>query len=327
MSATTVFMFSGQGSQYFHMGSALYDGNPTFRAWMNRLDAMVRSWSCGSVVDSLYSEANRKGAPFDRTLLTHPAIFMVEYSLAQTLIDAGVEPDMVLGASLGSFAAAAVAGFISVEDALRAVVQQALAFESSCEPGGMIAVLENPALFAEDYLSGRSELAAVNFSSHFVISARQAELAEIEADLNKRNISHQRLPVSFPFHSQWIDRAHTPFASFMQSIGYKESRLPLVCCDLTEPSPLALEALSARPYAFLDDGSIAFIRCERGEERLFALAPGAGLLRDLNLPYTSFGFPSLSVRGTKVAFAAAGHDGSRLVMESGPPRPPRSGAA
>jgi dipeptidyl aminopeptidase/acylaminoacyl peptidase len=58
-------------------------------------------------------------------------------------------------------------------------------------------------------------------------------------------------------------------------------------------------------YAFLDDGSIAFIRCERGEERLFVLDPGAERLRDLGLPCTSFGFPSLSVQGTRVAFAAA----------------------
>ena len=58
-------------------------------------------------------------------------------------------------------------------------------------------------------------------------------------------------------------------------------------------------------YAFLGDGSIVFVRCERGEERLFVLDPGAARLRDLELPYTSFGFPSLSSRGTAVAFAAA----------------------
>jgi dipeptidyl aminopeptidase/acylaminoacyl peptidase len=58
-------------------------------------------------------------------------------------------------------------------------------------------------------------------------------------------------------------------------------------------------------YAFLADGSIACVRCDRGEERLFLLEPGAEQLRDLELPYTSFGFPSLSSRGTSVAFAAA----------------------
>jgi dipeptidyl aminopeptidase/acylaminoacyl peptidase len=58
-------------------------------------------------------------------------------------------------------------------------------------------------------------------------------------------------------------------------------------------------------YRFLADGSIACVRCERGEERLFLLEPGAERLRDLELPYSSFGFPSLSARGTTVAFAAA----------------------
>jgi dipeptidyl aminopeptidase/acylaminoacyl peptidase len=58
-------------------------------------------------------------------------------------------------------------------------------------------------------------------------------------------------------------------------------------------------------YAFLADGSIVCVRCDRGEERLFLLEPGAERLRDLELPYTSFGFPSLSAQGTSVAFAAA----------------------
>lgn len=227
-----VFMFSGQGSQHFHMGRALYEGNDTFRGWMDRLDDIARQASGESVIETLYSGARGKGDPFDRTLLTHPAIFMVEYSLAQALIHAGVSPDMVLGVSLGSFAAAAVAGFIEVEDALIAAIRQAIALEESCEPGGMTAVLGDPALFGEEFLSGRSELAAVNFSSHFVVSARRSELAEIEAALKKKSVGYQRLPVSFPFHSQWIDEAKGPFESFMHSVRRREGRLRLICCDL-----------------------------------------------------------------------------------------------
>ncbi len=229
----TVFMFSGQGSQYFQMGKALYDSNETFRGWMLRLDEIALQASGRSVIGALYSDEHRKGDPFDRTLLTHPAIFMVEYSLAQSLMHAGVRPDMVLGVSLGSFAAAAVAGFLEVEDALTAVIQQAIALEKWSEPGGMTAVLADPALFAEEFLSGSSELAAVNFSSHFVVSARLTELAWIEAALRKSDVVYQRLPVSFPFHSRWIENAKVPFDSFMRSIRYKEGELPMVCCDRT----------------------------------------------------------------------------------------------
>ena len=131
--AETVFMFSGQGSQYFHMGRALYDDNDTFRGWMVRLDEVARQASGSSVIEALYSDARAKGEPFDRTLLTHPAIFMVEYALAQALIHAGVVPDLVLGVSMGSFAAAAVAGFIDVEDALTAVIRQAMSLEECSE--------------------------------------------------------------------------------------------------------------------------------------------------------------------------------------------------
>lgn len=229
--AATVFMFSGQGSQYFQMGKELFEKNETFHGWMVRLDEMAGRSSGDSIVDTLYSSARGKSDPFDRTPATHPAIFIVEYSLAQTLIEAGVQPDMVLGASLGSFAAAAIAGFMDVEDALSAVIRQATAIEERCEPGGMIAVLADPALFAEEFLRGHSELAAVNFSSHFVVTAKGSELARIETELKGRAVGHQRLPVSFAFHSRWIDEARAPFVSSMRPVGRKRNRLPLVCCD------------------------------------------------------------------------------------------------
>jgi len=229
--SATVFMFSGQGSQYFQMGRGLYDNNNIFRKWMIRLDDMARDLCGRSVIEAIYSDGHRKADPFARTLLTHPAIFMVEYSLAQCLVSSGVLPDMVLGASLGSFAAAAVGGFIDVEDALTAVLRQAIFLEECCEPGSMIAVLADPALFAEKFLSDHSELAAINFSSHFVISTSLPELTEIEAVLKERNISYQRLPVSYAFHSRWIDNAKSPFESFMRTMRCKQGQVPLVCCQ------------------------------------------------------------------------------------------------
>lgn len=263
----TVFMFSGQGSQYFQMGRELFEKNETFHNWMVRLDEIPRQLSGKSVVEALYSDLYRKGDPFDRTLLTHPAIFMVEYSLAETLIHAGIQPDMVLGTSLGSFAAATVGGFIGLEDALSLVVRQAMTFEEYCEPGGMTAVMADPALFAEEFLNGRCELAAINFASHFVVSARCAELAAIESALDQRSISYQRLPVSFPFHSQWIDKAKAPFESFMRSVPRKPGRLPLACCDQSEIlSGLADDYfwnIARRPVRFRETAARLEQQCSR----------------------------------------------------------------
>jgi bacillaene synthase trans-acting acyltransferase len=286
----TVFMFSGQGSQYFQMGRELFEHNQTFRDAMVSLDDLARPWSGTSVIEALYADGHRKADPFDRTLLTHPAIFMVEYSLARTLIHAGVCPDMVLGVSLGSFAAAAVAGFIGVDDAMTAVMRQAIAFEACCEPGGMTAVLADPALFAEECLGARAELAAINFSSHFVVSARRTDLAAIETALRTRQVVYQRLPVSFPFHSQWIDDAKAPFASCMRSIRHRTGRLPLVCCDqvatLSDLPDEYFWNVVRRPIRFRD----AAARLEqRGAHRYIDVGPSGTLATFLKhgLPATS----------------------------------------
>jgi len=229
MSAKTVFMFSGQGSQYYQMGKQLFEQNKVFREWMVRLDDLGQRISGKRVLDAIYSSS--KAETFDRTLLTHPAIFMLEYSLAQCLMHEGVEPDMTLGSSLGSFAAATVAGYLEVEDAMAAVLEQAMAFEASCERGGMIAILADPSLYDESFLNERSEMAGVNFHSHFAVSAARADLDAIESALTQRNVTHQRLAVSFAFHSRWIENARERFSSFMRAIPLRKSGLPLVCCE------------------------------------------------------------------------------------------------
>lgn len=229
MSAKTVFMFSGQGSQYYQMGKQLLETNSVFRDWMTRLDHLAQEISGKRVIDAIYSGS--KAEVFDQTALTHPAIFMVEYSLAQCLMHEGVKPDLTLGTSLGSFAAAAVAGYIDVQDGMAAVLAQARAFEATCERGGMIAILADPSLYDEDFLRGRSEMAGVNFSTHFAVSARQADLDAIEAELTQRALTYQRLAVSFAFHSRWTESAREQFSTFMRSVPFRKGTVPLVCCD------------------------------------------------------------------------------------------------
>jgi acyl transferase domain-containing protein len=243
--ASTVFMFSGQGSQYFHMGAGLFESDPCFRRSLLRLDELARARTGVSVVEALYAPSRGKADPFERTLLSHPAIFMVEYALAQSLIDAGLVPTLTLGVSVGSFAAAAVAGFIEAEEALACVIHQAQALEQHSEPGGMIAVLAGPDLFREEFLAARSELAAVNFDAHFVVSAPRPHVAAIEDALRTRGVGYQRLPVLFPFHSRWMDGARRPFEANVSVAGVP-GRMPLACCD-------RLELLTSLPRGFFWD--------------------------------------------------------------------------
>lgn len=272
----TVFMFSGQGSHYFRMGQDLFEHDPVFREWLLRLDDLAAGLSGERVIDAIYSP--RDAETFDRTLQTHPAIFMVEYALAQSLLHAGLKPDITLGASLGSFAAATLAGFMRVEDALAAVVQQAAAFEACCDRGGMIAVLADHTSYVQPYLREQSELAAVNFSSHFVVSAPQSHLAQIERSLGDEDLVYQRLPVSYAFHSQWIDDARAPFESYVSSIRRSPGTLPLACCReatlLTELPDDFFWRVVREPIRFQD--TIAALE-QRGTHRYIDVGPAGTL--------------------------------------------------
>lgn len=88
----TVFMFSGQGSQYHQMGRELYDSEPVFRETLHRLDALVEPETGGSVIARMYDPGRPVSQPFTDTLFTNPAIVMVELALAETLISHGVTP-------------------------------------------------------------------------------------------------------------------------------------------------------------------------------------------------------------------------------------------
>lgn len=229
-SAPIVFMFSGQGSHYFHMGKSLFEHNATFRRSMLDMDQFVRGRSGQSVLDTLYDERRGKGDAFDRTALTHPAIFMVEYALAQTLMEQGVVPDLTLGVSLGAAAAATVSGCMRLEDALEGVMLQADALESHCQPGGMIAILSTPEPRLLAGLGEECEIASFNFPGHFVLAAQRASLAPIQAALRERNLTFQPLPVSFAFHSRWIDAARPCIERNQAALPRKPAAIPMACC-------------------------------------------------------------------------------------------------
>jgi acyl transferase domain-containing protein len=303
----TVFMFSGQGSHYLQMGRELFEKNDIFRSSMLRLDALAQMLGGQPVIEAIYS--GTKADLFDRTLLTHPAIFMVEYSLAQCLISAGVMPDMTLGASLGSFAAATVGGFMDVEDAMAAVMHQAVTFEACCARGGMIAILADPALFSEQFLSAQSELAGINFSSHFVVSAKHQALGEIESALRQRGITYQRLAVSFAFHSRWIGEAQAPLESYMRSIQRRRGRLPLVCCEradaLSELSEEFFWLFVRQPIRFRD----TLAQLERsGPYRYIDVGPGGTLAT-----FVKYGLPAASRSTAHPILTPYGQDQKNLT--------------
>jgi trans-AT polyketide synthase/acyltransferase/oxidoreductase domain-containing protein len=229
MENSYIFLFSGQGSQYYHMGSEFFGKEPVFTTWMKKLDSLVYEMTGQSVLDRLYSPELKRTDKFDSIQFTHPAIFMVEYSLAQSLMENGVKPDYVLGASLGEFAAAALAGVMSVEDIMECIVKQAQVFAKYCHEGGMMAVMCEPAVFdSTPILYENSELVSINYHSHFVIASDNAKLHKIAGYLKNEGILSHKLPVSFAFHSSHIEAAKEPYIRFLRTKSNTRPRIPFV---------------------------------------------------------------------------------------------------
>lgn len=229
MNKPVVFMFSGQGSHYYQMGKELYLQEPVFREWMNRLDRAALPFVGESVLRQLYGQENPKGERFDRTILTHPAIFMVQYALARVLIERGIWPDYVFGVSLGEFSSAAVAGVMEAERLLELVIKQAVLLERCCRAGSMLAIIDDCAEYSKiPILYENSELASVNCRGHFVVSGEKNKIKIIKSYLRENGIVHQELPVSYGFHSSLIDPAATGYINLLRQYPRQDAKVPMV---------------------------------------------------------------------------------------------------
>ncbi|MBA2649838.1 MAG: acyltransferase domain-containing protein [Legionella sp.] len=230
-----VFMFSGQGSHYYQMGRELFEQLPLFKYWLIEADTIYKDITGLSILKVLYDEGHKKSSPFTRTLFTHPAIYMVQYALGQLLIEQGIRPDYTLGTSLGEFTAAVFAGILTFETALIAIIKQAQIIEERCGTGSMLAILASPELYySNPFIQATTELAALNFDSHFIVSGSDLNLTALERYLASQNINYQRLAVSHGFHSSLIDAAASDYQYFISQLSLHVSSTPFISCAYPE---------------------------------------------------------------------------------------------
>jgi amino acid adenylation domain-containing protein len=222
----TAFLFPGQGSQYVNMGKHLYEHEPIFREVVDRCSELLQPILQLDLRSVLYPRAEQQQwaeAELRETRTTQPALFVIEYALARMWMSWGIQPESMLGHSIGEYVAACLAGVFSLEDALNLVAVRGRLMQS-CERGGMLAVAASEEE-VQPYLRIGLDLAAINGSRSCVLSGQLESLDLAEKELTQQQVVHRRLQSSHAFHSAMMESIIGQFVGEVQKIRLNAPRM------------------------------------------------------------------------------------------------------
>jgi len=221
-----VFMFPGQGSQYPQMARELYAGEPVFRRTVDLCCELLKPELGLDLRKLLYPSNGGDPERLSATLLAQPAIFTVEYALAQLLMSWGQQPSAMIGHSVGEFAAACLAGVFSLEDALALVARRGRMMQEL--PGGAMLAVRLPDTEVAALARNGVCVAAINAPGMSVLAGPFEAIEALEVELERRGATHRRLQTSHAFHSGMIDPLVAPFTEAVAAVRLHAPELPYI---------------------------------------------------------------------------------------------------
>lgn len=227
MERPVIFLFPGQGSQYIQMAANLYRGELLFREQVDRCAALLAPDLGMELRRLIYPQnesAQEAAQRLTQTAITQPALFVIEYALARLWMAWGIQPQAMLGHSIGEYVAACLAGVFSLEDALSLVAARGQMMQQ-LPPGAMMSVSLAEAELLP-LLDPRISLAAINTPDRCVVAGPIPLVKDLEQQLTGREVSCRLLHTSHAFHSSMMSPLEEPFAERVSKVELRPPQIP-----------------------------------------------------------------------------------------------------
>lgn len=223
-----VFMFPGQGAQYVNMGKGLYTNEKIFREIVDNCAEFLKPHLELDIRDLLFPKNNNEDTAkkLEQTVYTQPALFIIEYALAQLLISRGIKPASMIGHSVGEYVAACISGVFTLNDALFILSKRAKLMQQQ-SPGSMLSVRLNENEI-QKYLSDDIALAAINSPTLLVLSGETGKIKALSEKLSEDKIENRFLFTSHAYHSKMMEPALKPFISEFAKIKLNKTSTPFI---------------------------------------------------------------------------------------------------
>lgn len=221
------FVFGGQGGEWPGMGAGMLR-YPAFAATLRELEEAFQAITGRGVLEPLSSAADRSSlAAMDRA---QPAIFAFQVATAALWRSYGIEPEGVIGHSMGEVAAAYVAGALSLEDAVRVIHHRSVLLASIQGTGAtaFVALSEDEAQSALADLEASASVVGINDDNGTVIGGTPEGIATALRRFEARGIFCKRLPFDVAAHSRQVEPLCAPLRAALAELDPVSAKIPFI---------------------------------------------------------------------------------------------------
>ena len=222
------FVFSPQGSQWLGMGKNLMAVEPVFRARLAECDRALTKIARWSLFDELLAAPG--DSRLNRAEFVQPVLSAMQMALAELWSSWGVRPDFVAAHSLGEWAAACVAGALSVEETMRVVVESSRA-QAKAGAGGGMALVELAEAEVKERIkiwSGEVFVAGRNTPTSTILSGDAARLKYIVTNWKEDGVTCSLIDVDVAAHSPCMDAVLEDLKSSLTGLRPTRTAIPFV---------------------------------------------------------------------------------------------------